>query len=237
MAEGKPDRFRPRARWLSRGLGLLAAGAACLAPARAGADIVRFTNGRTMNVVVCRFDGDTVILTLPNGGELQAPRNLVAELLPDEVPYARTVAIEALASSQAAAAAPLSRAAILALASRVAAKVGLDDRLATAVIQVESNFDQRAVSSRGAMGLMQIMPAVAQQYALGDPFEPEQNLEAGMRYLRGLLTRFSDVPRALAAYNAGEGAVLLYGGVPPYRETENYVRRIMAIVRDPAPRR
>jgi soluble lytic murein transglycosylase-like protein len=155
----------------------------------------------------------------------------VAELLPDEVPFARTVAIEALAASPAAAAPALSRVAIQSLASRIAAKVGLDDKLAEAVIQVESNFDQRAVSSRGAMGLMQIMPAVAQQYALADPFEPEQNLEAGMKYLRTMLTRFADVRKALAAYNAGEGAVILYGGVPPYRETEDYVRRIMAIIR------
>ncbi len=80
------------------------------------------------------------------------------------------------------------------------------------------------------MGLMQIMPAVARQYGLADPFDPEKNLEAGMRHLRTLLGRF-DRSRALAAYNAGAGAVARYGGVPPYRETQDYVRRISALVK------
>jgi soluble lytic murein transglycosylase-like protein len=77
------------------------------------------------------------------------------------------------------------------------------------------------------MGLMQIMPVVARQYAVNDPFDPEANLEAGMRHLRNLLGRMPDLRRALAAYNAGETAVTRYGGVPPYRETQSYVRRIL----------
>ena len=77
---------------------------------------------------------------------------------------------------------------------------------------------------------MQIMPALVRQYGLDDPFDPTRNLEAGMRHLRRLLQRF-DIRRALAAYNAGEGAVARYGGVPPYRETQDYVRRILAAIR------
>jgi soluble lytic murein transglycosylase-like protein len=81
------------------------------------------------------------------------------------------------------------------------------------------------------MGLMQIMPSVAVDYDVRDPFDPEQNLEAGMRYLRSLLQRFDDVRRAVAAYNAGPDTVVRYGGVPPYRETRTYVQRVMAALR------
>jgi soluble lytic murein transglycosylase-like protein len=80
------------------------------------------------------------------------------------------------------------------------------------------------------MGLMQLMPVVARQYSLADPFHPEQNLDAGLRHLRDLLGRY-DLSRALAAYNAGAGAVARYGGVPPYRETQEYVRKIRAMLR------
>ena len=209
---------------------LAVAATSWLWPSNAAADIVRFTNGRTMTVDTCRFEGSTVILVMRGGGEIRAPRALVAELLPDEVPFARTVAIEALAGSPTAVSAPLSENEIYRLVDRVAAAVGLDGKLAHAVVRVESNYEPLAVSSRGAMGLMQIMPVIAQQYAVTDPFNPERNLEAGMRHLRGLLQRF-DLRRALAAYNAGEGAVTRYGGVPPYRETQTYVQRIMTALR------
>ena len=100
--------------------------------------------------------------------------------------------------------------------------------LAHALIRVESNYNPLAISRKGAMGLMQLMPATAQQYGVRDPFDPLENLEAGMRHLRYLMDRF-DPRRAIAAYNAGEGAVRRYGAVPPYRETQNYVQRILAI--------
>jgi soluble lytic murein transglycosylase-like protein len=112
----------------------------------------------------------------------------------------------------------------------VAARVGLDGRLAHAVVQTESNYNPLAVSPVGAMGLMQLMPSVARQYGVEDPFDPETNLEAGMRHLRLLQSRLPDTRRVLAAYNAGETAVARYGGVPPYRETQTYVRRIMALL-------
>jgi len=117
----------------------------------------------------------------------------------------------------------------------LAARVGIDVALAHAVVKVESNYRANAVSPKGAMGLMQLMPFVAKQYAVDDPFDPEQNLEAGLRHLRGLLDRL-ELKNALAAYNAGEGAVSRYGGVPPYRETQNYVKRIMALVAPPVRR-
>ncbi|MBV8207611.1 MAG: lytic transglycosylase domain-containing protein, partial [Acidobacteria bacterium] len=103
----------------------------------------------------------------------------------------------------------------------------VDANLVRAVIKVESNFNPNAVSRKGAMGLMQLMPATARELNVSDPFDPEQNLEAGVRHLKSLLeTNSGDVPRTLAAYNAGQGAVARSGGIPPYAETRNYVRQI-----------
>jgi len=211
----------------------LAAVALCLAlgpAATVHAEIVRLTNGRTMTVLSAVFEGEHVILQLPGGGEIRAHRSLVAELLPDEVPFAKAVAIQALEASAAAARPSPSLLDIHARIDRIAQTVGIDRRLVHAVVRVESNYDPRAISPKGAMGLMQLMPATARQYRVEDPFDVDQNLEAGMRHLRGLLNRF-DRSRALAAYNAGEGAVSKYGGVPPYRETQDYVRRILALVK------
>lgn len=105
---------------------------------------------------------------------------------------------------------------------------GVNPDLVRAVIQAESAFDPRARSHKGAMGLMQLMPATAAEYNVLDAFDPAENIRAGVAYLRSLLTRFShNVELALAAYNAGPGAVKKYGGtVPPYRETRNYIAKI-----------
>jgi soluble lytic murein transglycosylase-like protein len=103
--------------------------------------------------------------------------------------------------------------------------------LVRAVIQTESQFDPHAVSSVGAQGLMQLMPATARRFGVTDAFDPRQNIFGGTRYLRVLLDMFQgDVVLATAAYNAGEGAVSRYGGVPPYRETQGYVRKIQALL-------
>jgi Transglycosylase SLT domain len=100
-----------------------------------------------------------------------------------------------------------------------------------AVIQTESQFDPRAVSSVGAQGLMQLMPATARRFGVADPFNPQQNIFGGVRYLRWLLDKFGgDQALAAAGYNAGENAVLRYKGIPPYRETQGYVRKIMGIL-------
>ena len=115
----------------------------------------------------------------------------------------------------------------------VAERYGVDQRLIEAVIAVESGGNPRAVSPKGATGLMQLMPQTAAELGVRNPFDPQENLDGGVRHLRDLLVRFAgDVVLALAAYNAGEEAVRTYGGVPPYRETQDYVRKIRGLYTD-----
>ena len=103
--------------------------------------------------------------------------------------------------------------------------------LVKAVIAAESNFDPGAVSRKGARGLMQLMPETAEQLGIADPHQPTDNVRGGTRYLRSMLDRYGDLSRALAAYNAGPSAVDRYGGVPPYRETQDYVNRVLTYYR------
>lgn len=108
-----------------------------------------------------------------------------------------------------------------------ARKHRVDVRLVEAVIRVESNFNPKAVSPKGAMGLMQLMPATARRFGVEDAFDMDQNIGGGVEYLAWLLTRYNNnVPLALAGYNAGEGTVARYGGIPPYRETRNYIKKV-----------
>lgn len=110
-----------------------------------------------------------------------------------------------------------------------AAKYGVDSRLVEAVIQTESNFDPYAVSSAGAEGLMQLMPDTAESLGVSNSLDPEQNVDGGVKLLRQLLNSYGgDVSLALAAYNAGPGAVKKYDGIPPYQETQAYVQRVLA---------
>jgi soluble lytic murein transglycosylase-like protein len=102
----------------------------------------------------------------------------------------------------------------------------MDPLLVHSVIQVESAYNKYAVSSAGAMGMMQLMPGTARTLGVKNPFDPKENIEAGVRYLKQLQETFKDPRHALAAYNAGPGAVAKYGTIPPYAETENYVYQV-----------
>jgi soluble lytic murein transglycosylase-like protein len=123
------------------------------------------------------------------------------------------------------------------LINRVSRELSLDRNLIHAVVRVESAFDPLAVSRAGAVGLMQLMPGTAARYGVRDSRNPTQNIYAGVLHLRNLIQQFNDVVLALAAYNAGENAVINYGyKVPPYPETQNYVRKVLAFYRQYANR-
>lgn len=120
------------------------------------------------------------------------------------------------------------------LIQRLAPRFDVDYRLALAIARAESGLDPRAVSPKNAQGLMQLIPDTAERFGVRNPFDPEQNVRGGLAYLRWLLARFDgDVALASAAYNAGEGAVDKYSGVPPFAETREYVQRILHFYRSP----
>ena len=197
------------------------------AAAPAYAELVFFQSGRAMSVRSIRSENDEIVLQLRGGGDVHCDQSLIVRVEPDEVEYPEEVA--ELLAVVAEPDAPAIPAAFRELVTSTAARHGVDARVVSAVIQVESGYRSRAVSPKGARGLMQVMPTTGRQYGALDLFDPKVNVDAGVQHLKKLLSRY-DLPLALAAYNAGEAAVDRFGGVPPFRETQNYVTRILRIL-------
>jgi len=197
---------------------------------RVTAEQLYFANGRSVAIKDYRVDGDIITVTLRTGGEASFEKSLVTAIKPDEMPpieEARSSAAIAPRVQQSARAAhgPLDARPFADLIETVALKHGVDPELVHAVVEAESNYQPRAKSRVGARGLMQVMPETAKDLGIKNLYDPQNNLEAGVRYLKFLLTRF-DLKRAIAAYNAGPAKVRKYGGVPPFEETQNYVKKV-----------
>jgi soluble lytic murein transglycosylase-like protein len=198
----------------------------------ASAELIYFSEQRSMSVAGHRFEGNRVIVALRGGGEMSFDRALITKITPDEVPFAedagpqtKDAVLPDAVSGQLA-----GKTAYDPFIERAATRHDVDARIVKAVIQVESAFQPRARSPKGAMGLMQLMPKTARQYEARNPYDPASNINAGTKYLKQLLQEF-ELPLALAAYNAGEGAVRRFGGIPPYAETQAYVAKVLGLLR------
>ncbi len=195
------------------------------------ADLAVLTNGSVLKVSSYMLEGeDQMHLELAAGGSLTLPIGRIERIVDDEIqpepeplpepePFQLGWQSQAIGSSKYAD-----------LIVAAAERFSLNPQLLQAMMRAESAFDARAVSHKGARGVLQLMPATAERFGVAthELFDPERNLEAASRYLVFLRREFEDDLRlVLAAYNAGEGAVRRYGGVPPYRETRTYVSRIL----------
>jgi hypothetical protein len=205
------------------------------------ADTALLRNGRVLTVSGFRMEGDRLVLSMEGGGEIALPPESVVEIrrapsvpavgrmsppateggAPEGPPSPGEARLAALPIE------PLDRRGLRDLAAHVARRHQVDTALVLAVIEVESQYNPGAISPRGAVGLMQLMPQTATRFAVRHPLDPAENLDGGVRYLKELLQRYDGQVRlALAAYNAGEEAVERFSGIPPYRETVNYVERV-----------
>jgi hypothetical protein len=197
--------------------------AACLLAVPAAAELVFFTSGQNLSVKGHREEGTRLVLALRGGGEIICDSSLVVRITPDEIPHPDPAFEQPDDVSRS-----LLESVYADLIDRLSAAHGVNPQLVRALIQVESAYRSNAVSRKGAMGLMQLMPDTARRYAVRNPFDPEANIQGGIQHLRSLLDRF-DLSLALAAYNAGEAAVERFRGIPPYQETQDYVRRVLSL--------
>src|SRR5437762_13598458 len=213
-----------------------------------GADIALFTDGRSMKIEAYKVVGDTEIrLTLKNGGELTMPLERLERIVDDEVVPVEVVAeikkavehegiFPKLSWRYDANRGPIFKSKFDKVIVEAAKKFDVDAALVSAVIKAESDFNPREASNKGARGLMQLMPATATRYGVTDSYDPTANIYGGVRYLKWLLQTFEgNADYAVAAYNAGEGNVWKYNGVPPFRETVNYINRIAKHIRKAMP--
>jgi len=199
-----------------------------LSAGNARAELAYFQSGRTMSIKEHHLDGASLVLTLRNGGQIVCEPSMIARFAPDEVPYPEPEPMKAAVAPAITAhdgdVTPYAE-----IIDKVAAEQGVPAKLVRAVIRVESGYQQRARSPKGAMGLMQLMPETARRYGVANPYDPGANIEAGIKHLKSLMERLP-LALALAAYNAGEAAVERFHGVPPYPETQAYVGRILKLI-------
>ncbi len=213
---------------------ILLALAALLLPAGAHAEIAMLTNGRAIKVESWAIEDGEIVLALRGGGRVELSLDSVDRILDDEV-----VPEEEMAPIRESSifphrnwrfdetSPPLFGSRYDSLILEAARKFDVDAALVSAVIKAESDYQARIVSHKGARGLMQLMPSTARRFGVSDSFDPAANIYGGTHYLRLLLDQFDHDPElALASYNAGEGNVRKYDGVPPFRETVQYIRRI-----------
>jgi soluble lytic murein transglycosylase-like protein len=202
---------------------------------------VVFVDGGALEVESYTVEDDRAILILPGGGTLVVPASRIVRVEghparsrgeKGAAPASRTPATPAENQEESRATAEEQKAppalSVDSIIKAAAARYGLEPQLLAAVIAVESGYRTDAISPKGAQGLMQLMPATARELSVKDPFDPEQNIDGGARYLKQLLDQHGDsFVEALAAYNAGAGRVARYNGLPPYKETIDYIRRVL----------
>jgi membrane-bound lytic murein transglycosylase B len=205
--------------------------------APASASIAVFTDGRAMKIAAYKVDQDTVQLMLKTGGVLSMPLERVDRIVDDEIVTPEVVAeVKKIVESGVfpkrswrydISSKPLFKTKFDQLIDEAAKHFDVDAGLVSAVIKAESDYNPREISNKGARGLMQLMPSTAQRFGVTNSFDPVANVYGGTRYLRWLLQTFdNNADLAVAAYNAGEGNVWKYNGVPPFRETLTYIKRI-----------
>ncbi len=213
-------------------LGGLLASVCFVVPAAAptSSEVVYFASGGVLPIAQHRLEDGEVVLELRGGGEIRCDPALIARIELDRSP--RLGDESATEPESTFAEGPSGR--MLArpygvLIQQAAEAHGVNPYLLHALIEVESQYEASAQSPMGAMGLMQLMPVLAAEYAVHDPFDPPSNIDAGTRHLRTLIDKFG-ITGALAAYNAGEGSVRRFEGMPPFPETHRYVNRVMDLV-------
>ena len=190
-----------------------------VAPAMSYADIAVMARGKLLHIEQHTCLNNQITLFLKGGGEVTVPSNWVADIVSDEI-VDRDENIEKMKLLPS----------LELLIRPVAIRYGLDPELVAAVIWMESGGNPTAVSRKGAKGLMQLMPETAQELGVKHVLDPKQNVEGGVRYLRTMLdSHGGDLSLALAAYNAGPTVVKKYAGVPPYRETQDYIQNILQL--------
>jgi soluble lytic murein transglycosylase-like protein len=215
----------------------------------AGASIALFVDGRAMKISSYRVVNESEVqLSLTSGGAITVPLTRVDRILDDEVvPAAIVEEVKKAVEKDGGifptrswrydeARQPIFKSKFDAIIVEAAKKFDVDAALVSAVIKAESDFNAREFSDKGARGLMQLMPSTAERFGVTDSFDPAANIYGGVRYLHWLLKTFNgNADLAVAAYNAGEGNVWKYNGVPPFRETINYINRIAKHIRNAMP--